>query len=319
MKAVRINEYGGPEVMKIENIARPVPASDEVLVEVYASGINPVDGAIRSGENESLRSFLHLPMTLGWDAAGMVIETGCEVTSLKNGDHVYGLPNFPGDGSYAEYCVGKAAQFAIKPESLDFTHAASVPLAALTGWTGMFAHGELKPGQRILILGASGSVGGFAVQFAKATGAYVIGIASTDNVGYVKQLGADEVIDYKTQNFEEMLNGLDVVIEASPTRNNSERIKAISVLKEGGIFVSVNADFSFNDELMQAAKSKNVKATLSANQPREEWLTEIAKLIDAGKVQVLINKVFPLEEVAEAHRQIATWHVRGKLVLEIKK
>ncbi|MBL4678100.1 MAG: NADP-dependent oxidoreductase, partial [Mucilaginibacter sp.] len=280
---------------------------------------NPVDGAIRSGDNESLRSFLTLPMTLGWDAAGIVVETGSAVTSLKAGDQVYGVPNFPGNGSYAEYCVGKATQFAFKPQSLDFTQAASVPLAALTGWTGIFAHGDLKPGQRIFIQGASGSVGGFAVQFAKAKGAYVIGMASTDNVAYVKQLGADEVIDYKAQNFEELLHDMDVVLEASPTRNNRERIKAISVLKEGGIFVSVNTDFSFNTELMEAADAKKVKAALSANEPRQEWLSEMAELIDAGKVQVLINKVFPLEEVAEAHRQIATWHVRGKLVLDIKK
>ncbi|MDN3586131.1 NADP-dependent oxidoreductase [Pedobacter aquatilis] len=268
MKAVRINRYGGPEVMKVEDVARPVPGSDEILVEVYASGVNPVDGAIRSGENVTLRSFLSLPMTLGWDAAGIVVETGNEVTSFKAGDQVYGVPNFPGDGSYAEYCVGKAKQFALKPQSLDFTQAASLPLAALTGWTGLFAHGDVKSGQRVFIQGASGSVGGFAIQFAKAKGAYIIGMASTDNVEYVKQLGADEVIDYKTQNFEELLHDMDVVLEASPTRNNSERMKAIGVLKNGGIFVSVNTDFAFNDKLMEAAEAKKVKAMLSANQPK---------------------------------------------------
>lgn len=319
MKAVRINEFGGPEVMKIENIERPVPASDEVLVEVYASGVNPVDGAIRSGDNETLRSFLTLPMTLGWDAAGIVVETGTEVTSLKTGDQVYGIPNFPGDGSYAEYCVGKATQFAIKPQSLDFTQAAGVPLAAMTAWTGMFADGDLRSGQRILIQGASGAVGGLAVQFAKAKGAYVIGMASTDSLEYVIQLGADEVIDYKTQRFEVLLNDVDVVLEASPIRDNSERIKAIGVLKDGGIFVSVNTDFPFNDELIAAASAKKLKAILSANQPKQEWLTAVAELIDEGKIAVLINKVFTLEEVAEAHRQIATWHVRGRLVLDLKK
>ena len=319
MKAIRINEFGGPEVMKIEDIDRPVPAPDEVLVEVYASGVNPVDGVIRQGDNERLRSFLKLPMTLGWDAAGIVVETGSEVTSIKAGDHVYGVPNFPGDGSYAEYCVGKANQFAIKPQSLDFTQAAGVPLAALTAWTGMFGHGDLKSGERIFIQGASGGVGSFAVQFAKAKGAYVIGMASTDNVEYVKQLGADEVIDYRTQQFEELLHGIDVVLEASPIRSNSERIRAISVLSEGGTFVSVNTDFPFNNELMEAAKAKNLRVSLAPNEPKQEWLAEMARLIDAGKVQVLINKVFPLEEVAEAHRQIATWHVRGRLVLDLKK
>jgi len=318
MKAVRINEFGGTDVMKIEDIARPVPAPDEVLVEVYASGVNPVDSVIRSGENATLRSFLKLPMTLGWDASGIVIEAGSEVTALKAGDHVYGIPNFPGDGSYAEYCVGKATQFAIKPKSLDFTQAAGVPLAALTAWTGMFAHGELKSGQRILIQGASGSVGSFGLQFAKAIGAYVIGMASAENADYVTQLGADEVIDYKTQNFEELLHDVDVVLEASPVRNNSERIKAFGVLKAGGIFVSVNSDFPFNDELLEAAEAKKVRVALSPNQPKQEWLTAIAELIDAGKVQVLIHKVFPLNEVNEAHRQIATWHVLGRLILDIK-
>ncbi|QXV63977.1 NADP-dependent oxidoreductase [Mucilaginibacter sp. 21P] len=319
MKAVRINKYGGPEVMKIEDVERPVPAPDEVLVEVYASGVNPVDAAIRQGENESLRSFLKLPMTLGWDAAGIVTQTGSEVTSLKTGDQVYGVPNFPGDGSYAEYCVGKASQFAIKPQSLDFRQAAGVPLAALTAWTGIFGHGDLKPGERILIQGASGGVGSFAVQFAKAKGAYVIGMASTNNIGYVKELGADEVIDYKTQQFTELLHDLDVVLEASPIRDNSERVKAVSILKEGGTFVSVNTDLPFNDEMMEAAELRKIKVALAANEPRQEWLTQIAELIDAGKVQVLIDQVFPLEEVAEAQRQIATWHVRGRLVLNIKE
>ena len=318
MKAVRINEFGGPEVMKMEDVARPVPAPDEVLIEVHASGLNPVDAVIRSGANESLRGFLTLPLTLGWDAAGIVIEAGSEVTSLKAGDEVYGVPNFPGDGSYAAYCVGKASQFAFKPKSLSFTQAAGVPLAALTAWTAMFGHGNLQAGQRIFIQGASGGVGSFAVQFAKARGAYVIGMASADNLDYVKQLGADEVIDYSTQRFEKLLSDVDLVLEASPIRDNSERIKAIGILKKGGSFVSVNTDFAFNQELIAFAKAAEVNCSLAANEPKQEWLAEIAGLIDAGEVKVLINKVFSLEEVAEAHRQIATWHVRGRLVLDIR-
>ncbi|MFD1255931.1 NADP-dependent oxidoreductase [Mucilaginibacter terrae] len=318
MRAIRINEFGGPEVMKLEEVERPVPASDEILVKVYASGVNPVDWVIRNGANEHLRPFLTLPMTLGWDAAGVVEETGSEVTTFSKGDAVYGVPNFPGNGSYAEYCVAKAAQFALKPESIGFNQAAGVPLAALTAWTGMFEYGKLQPGQRILIQGASGGVGGFAVQFAKAKGAYVIGIASTDNLDYIRQLGADEVIDYKTQQFEDLIEDIDVVLEASPNRDNIERMKAVSILKDGGIFVSVNTDHPFNDEIIEAINSKNAKAELSANQPRQEWLAEIAQLIDDGKVKVFVNKVFPLEQVAEAHRESETWHVRGKLVLEIR-
>jgi NADPH:quinone reductase-like Zn-dependent oxidoreductase len=146
----------------------------------------------------------------------------------------------------------------------------------------------------------------------------VIGIASTDNLEYLKQLGADEVIDYRTQKFEDLLSNVDVVLEASPNRDNNERIKAIRVLKEGGIFVTVNTDFPFNDELLAAAAQRKVKAESAANQPRQEWLATIAQLIDQGKVKVYVNKVFPLAEVAEAHRESETWHVRGKLVLKTK-
>lgn len=319
MKAVRINEFGGPEVMKIEEIERPVPAADEILIKVYASGVNPVDWIIRSGGNDFLRPLLKLPMTLGWDTAGVVEETGGDVTGFKKGDEVYGCPNFPGDGSYAEYCAAKASQFALKPESIGFNEAAGVPLAALTAWTGIFEFGKLQPGQRILIQGASGGVGSFAVQFAKAAGAYVIGIASTDSLEHLKQLGADEAIDYKTQNFEDLARDIDVVFEASPLRDNNERLKSVKVLKEGGILSSVNLDFPFNDAVTAALEKKNVKGELVAMQSRGDWLEEIARLIDDGKVKVFISQVFPLEQVAEAHRESETHHVRGKLVLEVQK
>lgn len=319
MKAVRIHQFGGPGVMNIEDVARPVPAPDEILVKVYASGVNPTDWSIREGGNDMLKPYLTLPMTLGWDAAGIVEEVGSEVTTLQKGDAVYGEPNFPGDGSYAEFCVARASQFALKPKSIGFTEAAGVPLAGLTAWTAIFEHGKLQPGQHILIQGASGGVGSFAVQFAKAKGAYVIGIASTNNLEYVKQLGADQVIDYQTQSFEKLVHEVDVVFEASPLRDNAERLKAVSVLKEGGILVSVNIDLPFDDAVLAALARKQAKGELSANQPRQEWLTEMAQLIDAGKVNVFISKVFPLEQVAKAHRESQTWHVRGKLVLEIRK
>lgn len=319
MKAVRIHEFGGADVMQLEDIERPVPAPDEILVKVYASGVNPVDWVIRNGTNDALRPFLKLPMTLGWDAAGIVEETGSDVTGFQKGDAVYGVPNFPGDGSYAEYCAAKADQFALKPKSIGFDEAAGVPLAALTAWTGLFEHGKLQPGQRVLIQGASGGVGSFAVQFAKAKGAYVIGIASAQNQAYLRQIGADEVIDYKTQKVEELVHDMDVVLEASPLRDNNERIKSVSVLKKGGILVSVNTDFPFNDEVTEALARKGATGELAPNQPRQEWLQEIAQLIDEGSVQVFINNVFPLEQVAQAHRESESWHVRGKLVLEVVK
>ena len=316
MKAVRINAFGGPEVLKIEDIARPVPAADEILIKVYASGVNPVDWKIREG-SEALRSFLQLPLTLGWDAAGIVEEVGSAVTAFQKGDAVYGEPNFPGDGSYAEYCAAKASQFALKPQSLGFNEAAGVPLAGLTAWTALFEHGKLQPGQRVLIQGASGGVGGFAVQFAKAKGAYVIGTASAGNLEYLRQLGADEVFDYRSQPVEAQVRDMDVVLEASPLRDNAARLQAVSTLKKGGVFVSVNTDFPFDETVLAALAQQQVTGELAANQPRQDWLQEIAQLIDAGQVKVVISKVYPLAQVADAHRESQTWHVQGKLVLEI--
>ncbi len=258
-------------------------------------------------------------MTLGWDVAGTVEAWGSNVTGFQKGDAVYGVPNFPGNGSYAEYCAAKATQFALKPKSLSFNEAAAVPLAALTAWTALFEHGKLQAGQRILIQGASGGVGGFAVQFAKWKGAYVLAMASANNLDYIKSLGADEVIDYKTQKFEDLVHDVDVVLEASPIRDNKERIKSVGVLKDGGVFVTVNTDFPFNDEMKEALARKSAIGELAPNQPRQAWLQEIAQLIDEDEVVVLVSKIFPLEQVAEAHRQSESWHVRGKLVLEIKK
>ena len=321
MKAVRIHEFGGPDVMKLEDIERLVPAPDEILIKVYASGVNPVDWVVRNGGNDFLKPYLTLPMTLGWDAAGIVEETGSEVTDFKKGDEVYGVPNFPGsNGSYAEYCAAKAIQFALKPKSVSFNEAAGVPLVGLVAWTGIFQLGKLQPGQRILIHGASGGVGSFAVQFAKAKSAYVIATASAGNVGFLKQIGADKAIDYKNQKFEELLQDVDVVFDASPLRDDNERMKCVSVLKNGGILVSVNVDFPFSENVLEAMKTKNAKGELLyAQMNHREWLTEIAQLIDEGKVKVNISKVYPLTQVAEAHKESETFHTRGKLVLEIRK
>ncbi|MDF7814939.1 NADP-dependent oxidoreductase [Hymenobacter sp. YC55] len=319
MKAVRIHAFGGPEVLQLEEVARPVPAADEVLIRVYASGVNPADWVARQGGNDVLRPYLKLPMILGWDVSGTVEEVGSEVTAFQKGNAVYGQPGFPGDGSYSEYCVGKANRFARKPKNISFNEAAGVSLAGLTAWTALFEHGKLQPGQRILIQGASGGVGSFAVQFAKAKGAYVIGTASASNIDYVKQLGADEVLDYRNQKVVELVRDVDVVLETSPVRDNAARLKAVAVLKEGGTLVSVNVDFPFNDEVLAALTSKQAHGVLSVNQPKQEWLTEITQLIEQGQVKVFISKVYPLKQVAQAHRESETWHVRGKLILEIRK
>ncbi|UKT64489.1 NADP-dependent oxidoreductase [Pedobacter mucosus] len=318
MKAININEFGGTEVLKLVEIERPIPAADEILIKVFASGVNLVDCGIRNGGNDILRPFLKLPLTLGCDAAGIITEIGSEVKNFKIGDQVYGCPNFPGNGSYAEYCAAKANQFALKPKNITFNEAAGVPLAALVAWAGLFELGELKAGQQVFIQGASGGIGSFAVQFAKSKGAFVIASASTGNVDFLKQIGADEVIDYKTQNFNELLREIDLVFDASSLRDNNERLKAISVLKNGGIFVSVNVDFPFNEKVNEALAKRNIKGKMVAGQKHEN-LAEIAKLIEEGKVTVIVSKVYPIAQVAEAHEESIKGHVRGKLVLEIIK
>lgn len=318
MKAIRIYEFGGTEVLKFEDAPMPVPVADEILIKVFASGVNPVDGAIRNGGNDVLRPFLTLPLILGCDAAGIVEAVGTEVTSFRKGDEVYGCPNFPGDGSYAEYVAAKAGQFALKPKSLSFNEAAAVPLTALVAWAGLFELGNLQAGQRVLIQGASGGVGTFAVQLAKAKGASVIAAASAGNLEFLRNIGADQVINYKTERIEDMLHGIDLVFDASPIRDNEERLRSLSVLKDGGTYVSVNVDFPFDERVNQALSYRYLTGLMVTGQ-KHEHLAEIAALIDEGKVNVLVSKVYPLAEADQAQNEVATFHVRGKIVLEVQK
>ncbi|AUD06600.1 NADP-dependent oxidoreductase [Spirosoma pollinicola] len=322
MKAIRVHEFGGPDVMKLEEVERPVPAADEILVKVYASSVNPADYIIREGGNEVLRSFLKLPLGLGLDAAGIVEETGSEVTGLKNGDKVYGVPNFPGDGSYAEYIAVKASQFSVMPQHIAFNEAGALPSCALIAWNGIVDLGKVQPGQRVLIHGAAGGVGNLAVQFAKAMGGYVIGTASAHNVDFLKELGADEVIDYNTQHFEELLRDIDVVFNASPVRDESVRMKSVDVLKEGGIFVCTHLDQPLTDDFLTALAQKNATGTLVGGGSVTTYTSSLSgttRLINEGKVKAVVSKVYPLSQVADAHRDSETRHVRGKIVLEIRK
>jgi len=318
MKAIRIYEFGEPEVMKLEETARPKPASDEVLVKTYASGVNIVDCGIRRGGNDILRPFLKLPLTLGWDAAGIIEEVGAEVTSFQKGDKVYGIPNFPGDGSYAEYFVAKATSVAIKPQNLTFTEAAGIPLAGTTAWRGVVDYGKIQPGHKILIHGAAGGVGSLAIQIAKAKGAYVIGTASSHNLAFLKELGADEAIDYRSQPWEKILKDIDVIFDASPVRDNETRLKFVQVLRQEGILVCSQLDFPYAEDVKAALAAKQATGELVGFQTYDS-LKEMATMIEEGKLKVTISKVFPLEQVAEAHRENEAGHVRGKLVLEIIK
>ncbi|MGD0955285.1 MAG: NADP-dependent oxidoreductase [Candidatus Acidiferrales bacterium] len=308
MKAVRIHEYGGPEVLKYEDAPRPQPAAGEVLIRVHAAGVNPVDRGVRSGFLKERLKYT-LPMIPGWDVSGVVEAVGPGVSRLKVGDAVYSRPDISRDGSYAEYMVVKESEVALKPKSIDHVTAAAVPLAALTAWQALFDAAKLSAGQTILIHGAAGGVGCFAVQFARLKGAHVIGTASQRNHEFLRSLGADEVIDYNTTKFEDVVHDADAVLDTI-TGDTADR--SYQVLKKGGIYVSILAPPS-----REKAAAHGVRCAHTFVQPNVAQLDEIAKLIDSGKLKVVIEKVFPLAEAAAAQDLNSTRHTRGKIVLRV--
>ncbi|MEO6697322.1 MAG: NADP-dependent oxidoreductase [Gammaproteobacteria bacterium] len=308
MKAIRIYEYGGPEVLRLEDAPRPVPAAGEVLIRVHAAGINPVDWKIREGRLQG-RVEHRLPLILGWDIAGVIDELGPGVTQFKIGDAVYARPDIARDGGYAEYSVVRASEVALKPKSLDFVHAAAVPLAALTAWQALFDAAKLTAGQKILIHAGAGGVGSFAVQFAHWKGAHVITTASARNAGFVRGLGADEVIDYTKTRFEDGVHDLDVVFD---TVGEEVQQRSWKVLKKGGVLVSILALTVPEDAAAQGWRSAYVFV-----QPNAAQLTQIAELIDAGKVKPAVETILPLSGVREAHVLSQSHHARGKIVLRV--
>ena len=308
MKSVRMHEYGGPEVLKYEDAPRPEPAGGEVLVRVHAAAINPVDWKVRAGY---LKGFLDytLPLIPGWDLSGVVDAIGAGVTDWKKGDAVYARPDLSRNGAYAEYIAVKASELGHKPKSLDHVHASAIPLAALTAWQALFDAAGLQAGQKVLVHAAAGGVGTFAVQLAKWKGAHVIGTASEKNHAFLKELGADETIDYNKAKFEEVVRGVDVVLDsmAGETRDRSWQ-----VLKKGGILVTILGQPSAEDAAKHGVRGAGVFV-----QPNRTELEEIAKLVDSGKLRPIIETVLPLAEAARAHEMNQTLHTRGKIVLRV--
>jgi NADPH:quinone reductase-like Zn-dependent oxidoreductase len=319
MKAIQIDAFGEPEVMKLVEVERPVPAADEILVQVYAASVNPADYIIRRGGNEGLKPLLKLPMGLGIDAAGIVAEVGSAVTEFSPGDRVYGVPNYL-DGAYTEYLAAKSDQFARMPHTLSFNEAGSLPACARMAWSGMVEKARVRAGQRVLVHGAAGGIGNLALQFAKAYGAYVIGTASAHNADFLRQLGADEVIDYTTQQFEAVVHDIDIVFNATPTTSVDEalRLRSVPVLKEKGIFICTHGVWPNEEFTGLLTQKKATVAMAGVHINHQHCLTEVAKLVDAGQVKPIISHVYPWEQAAQAHRASETRHVRGKIVLEIR-
>jgi NADPH:quinone reductase-like Zn-dependent oxidoreductase len=306
MKAVVAHEYGGPEVLKFEEVLRPEPKENEALVRVIASGVNPADPLTLSGKYA--REFgTHLPLIPGYDIAGVVEKTGAKVTKLKAGDAVYGYPTF--GGGWAEYVTVTEGEVAGKPASLSFTEAAAVPMGALTAWQALVDVAQLRAGQTILIHGGSGGVGSFAVQIAKARGARAIATASTENQDLLKQLGADVAIDYTKTRFEEIAEDVDAVLDPV---GKETLARSYDVVKRGGIVMSLVARPDRGE-----LEKRGIRGAAISVHPDAEDLAEIAQLIDAGKIKPIVTQVLPLSEAIAAQRQAATHHTRGKLVLRI--
>lgn len=307
MKAIRIHGYGGPEVLEYEDVVVPTPGVGELLIKVQAASVNPLDWKTRAGHLKGL--FPHtLPFILGWDASGVVEAVGSGVTKFKKGDEVYTRTNR--DGTYAEYAILNETEAALKPKSVDHVSAAGIPLAALTAWQALFEKARLAAGQKILIHGASGGVGSFAVQFAKWKGAQVIGTASAKNQALLRELGTDEPIDYGTTRFDDVVRGVEVVFD---TVGGDTQERSWKVLNKGGILVSIVPP----PPPAELAAKYGVRAEMLGSHASSDQLEEIAKLVDSGHVRPVVENVFPLAEARRAHELIATGHTRGKIVLKV--
>lgn len=306
MKAIRIHSLGNPDVLQLEDTPRPEPGDNEILIHVKAASVNPVDYKIRSGEFK--KGEIKLPTTLGRDVAGVVESVGRNITSVRPGEEVYAFLG-ANSGGYAEYAIAEQNEVSRKPDKLDFVEAAAVPLAAETAWQALFDHGELKPGERVLIHGAGGGVGHFAVQFAKAKGATVIATVSKEDVNFVSELGADRVIDHKAEDFEKTVRDIDLVVDLI---GGETQKKSWAVLKDGGRMVSV-----LEQPSKEEAARKHAKALAFMAKPNAEQLEEIGELISDNKVTVAVSKVMPLEEAKEAHELLEHEHSQGKLVLTV--
>jgi NADPH:quinone reductase-like Zn-dependent oxidoreductase len=309
MRAITIHGFGDPDVLGEEEVAVPTCNDNQVLVEVYATSVNPVDSNIRAGRVQEVFPVHQFPHILGLDLAGVVKEVGAAVKHLKQGDRVFGLGSL---GTYAEYAVAEEAQIAKLSSNITFHEAGAMPAVALTAWHSLFRYGELKKGERVLIHGGAGGVGHAAVQIAKLTGAYVIATASSRNLEFVRRLGADEVIDYSAVDFSEVVRDVDMVFDFVVGLDQKKNCR---VLKKGGRVVSI-----VTPAIADIARAYGVEGRFVVVEPKREELEQIDRWMREQKLKVHITDILPLDEesLRLAHTQIETKHTRGKLVIQIR-
>ena len=306
MKAIRIHQYGGPDVLTLEDVPQPVPAPDEILIRVVATSINPIDCKIRAGGMTKSHPLV-LPATLGWDASGIVDSVGANASRFQPGDAVFTYPAFGTSGAYAEFVAVKESQVALKPKTISFVEAAALPMTAQAAWMAVITVGQVSAGQRVLIHGASGSLGSVAVQLAKWRGAHVVGTASGDNLRLVQSLGADEVIDYRNTPFQSVVRDADMVLD---TIGGQTQEDSWAVLKPGGLLVATAMP-----PPPERAKAAGVRGTFIFTQPSGEILAQIAGAVDSGIVRPIIGGEFALKDARKAHEWSESGRARGKLVL----
>ena len=305
MKAIVVHQYGGPEVLKYEDTPRPEPKNNEVLVKIIAAGVNPVDGAIRSGHYPLQKP----PFIPGYDVAGVVEKNPGDVNHYKPGDAVYAYIALEQGGGYADYVSLTPDELAPKPSNVSFVDAAGVPLAALTAWQALVDLAQLHSGQTVLIHGGSGGVGSFAIQIAKALGAKVIATASTPNQELLQKLGADVAVDYTKQKFEDVAKDVDVVFDLV---GKDTLARSYAVVKKGGFIVTAVA------QVNQAELDKHgIRGATVSVKPNAEELARITKYIEGKQVKPFVSQVLPLRDAAKAQEQAATHHTRGKIVLKV--
>ncbi|GAC1404487.1 MAG: NADP-dependent oxidoreductase [Ktedonobacteraceae bacterium] len=305
IKAIRVHDYGNADQLKLEQIPQPELQEGEVLVRVYAAGVNPVDWKIRAGWMKDFRpsTFPYVP---GADLAGVVEKVGSAVSSFQPGQEVFGRSS---QGSYAEYSIAPATALALKPKTLSFDQAATIPVGATTAWQGLFDHGNLQPGQRVLILGGAGGVGLFAVQFAHWKGAHGISTTSSSNLAFVRSLGAETVIDYTKAHVEDEVHDIDLVFD---TVGGAALASAWPTLKRGGTLVSIAG---LPDEAK--AHELGVRTVSFSAQVTNELLSTFARLIDEGQIKTFVGATFPLSEASKAQELSQSGHGRGRIILRI--
>jgi 2-desacetyl-2-hydroxyethyl bacteriochlorophyllide A dehydrogenase len=310
MKAIVINNYGDKEELKERELAKPEPEADEVLIEIQAAAVNPIDWKLRYGYLKEKLS-LEFPIVLGWDAAGIIEKVGEDVDTLQKGDRVFVRPELTNRGTYAEYTTAKEELVAKMPDNINFKEAAAVPLAGLTAYQTLVDVGNLDSGEKVLIHAGAGGVGSFAVQIAKKLGAYVATTASTKNVEFLKSLGADEVIDYTKDDFSQELEDYDLVID---TLGGEIQDKSLTILKNGGMLVSI-----VEEPDQEKAEKLGVKTKFHWLIPDGKELAVLAEMMEKGELKPVVGSTFPFTEqgLKDAHELSETHHARGKIVIEI--